>query len=84
MWASRLFDAQGRLSAAQSSEARLLRGSLRHYQILREGSMKLLLAGLLLWSTVGVQAQAGATPAQQSPPAAHRAGPSIVDAGDYI
>jgi enamine deaminase RidA (YjgF/YER057c/UK114 family) len=43
--------------------------------------MKLFIAGLLLWSTVSVQAQAG--PSQQSP-AVRRASPSSVDAGDYI
>jgi reactive intermediate/imine deaminase len=45
--------------------------------------MKLFLAGLLLWSAVGVQAQAGAAPSQQSP-AMVRGGPSSVDAGDYV
>lgn len=45
--------------------------------------MKLFLTGLLLWTAVGVQAQAGATPSQQSP-SLHRASPSSVDAGDYI
>src|SRR5580700_3127122 len=45
--------------------------------------MRLFLAGLLLWIAVGVQAQAGAAPSEQAP-AAHRAGPSSVDAGDYI
>lgn len=45
--------------------------------------MKLFLAGWLLWSTVAVQAQAGAAPSQQSPAVA-RAGPSSVDAGDYV
>jgi reactive intermediate/imine deaminase len=47
--------------------------------------MKSFLVGLLLWSAVVAQAQAGAsTPAQQPPPDVHRAGPSSVDAGDYI
>src|SRR5271168_3850875 len=45
--------------------------------------MKSFLVGLLLWSAVGVQAQAGATPSQQSP-AVKSASPSSVDAGDYI
>src|SRR5271169_1701940 len=45
--------------------------------------MKLFLAGLLLWSAVGVQAQAGAAPSQESA-AAHRASPSSVEAGDYV
>jgi reactive intermediate/imine deaminase len=45
--------------------------------------MKLFLAGWLLWSAVGLQAQAGAPTSQQSP-APHRASPSSVDAGDYI
>lgn len=46
--------------------------------------MKLLLVGLLLWTAVGAQAQAGGiAPAQQSPDS-HRSGPSIVDAGDYV
>ncbi len=45
--------------------------------------MKLFLTGLLLWSAVGAQAQAGAAPFQQSPAVA-RAGPSSVDAGDYL
>ena len=45
--------------------------------------MKLFLAGWLLWSTVGLQAQVGATASEQAP-AAHRASPSSVDAGDYI
>jgi reactive intermediate/imine deaminase len=45
--------------------------------------MKLFLAGLLLWSAAGVQAQAGAAPSQESA-AVHGASPSSVDAGDYI
>ena len=45
--------------------------------------MKLFLAGLLLWSTVGAQAQVRPTVAQQSP-AAHRASSPSIDAGDYI
>jgi 2-iminobutanoate/2-iminopropanoate deaminase len=42
--------------------------------------MKLFLAGLLLWSTVSAQAQAG--PSQS--PAVRRPSPSSVDGGDYI
>ncbi len=45
--------------------------------------MKSFLVGLLL-SAVGVQAQAGATAPSQTAPDVHRAGPSSVDAGDYI
>jgi 2-iminobutanoate/2-iminopropanoate deaminase len=44
--------------------------------------MKSFLIGLLLWSAVGAQAQAP-TPSQETPEV-HRAGPSSVDAGDYI
>jgi len=46
--------------------------------------MKSLLAGLLLWSAVSVQAQTGANAPSQQPSDAHRASPSSVDAGDYI
>ncbi len=46
--------------------------------------MKSFLVGLLLWSAVGAQAQAGATPPPRDSPKAHRAAPSSVDAGDYI
>ncbi len=46
--------------------------------------MKSVLVGLLLWSAVGVQAQAGATAPSQESPKVHRAAPSSVDAGDYI
>src|SRR5580700_222666 len=42
--------------------------------------MKLFLAGLLLWSTVSAQAQAG----PPRSPAVRRVSPSSVDAGDYI
>jgi len=45
--------------------------------------MKFFLAGLLLWSAVGVQAQAGAAPSQETA-AVHRASPPSVDAGDYV
>jgi reactive intermediate/imine deaminase len=46
--------------------------------------MKSLLVGLLLWSAVCAQAQAGATVPSQESPAVHRSGPPSVDAGDYI
>jgi len=47
--------------------------------------MKSFLVGLLLYSAVGVQAQAAApSPSQQQLHEAHRSGPSSVDAGDYI
>jgi reactive intermediate/imine deaminase len=46
--------------------------------------MKLSLIGWLLWSAVGVQALAGATPPSQETPDIHRAVSSSVDAGDYI
>ena len=44
--------------------------------------MKSFVIGWLLWSAVAAQAQA-TVPSQESP-APHRAGPSSVDAGDYI
>jgi len=46
--------------------------------------MKSILIGLLLWSAVGAQAQAGATAPSQTAPDLHRTGSSSVDAGDYI
>jgi reactive intermediate/imine deaminase len=46
--------------------------------------MKFFLVGLLLWSAVGAQAQAGAAAPSQSPSDVHRAHASTVDAGDYI
>jgi enamine deaminase RidA (YjgF/YER057c/UK114 family) len=46
--------------------------------------MKLFVVGLLLWSAVGVQAQAGASASSQGVAAVHHASPSSVDAGDYI
>jgi reactive intermediate/imine deaminase len=50
--------------------------------------MKSLLVGLLLWSAVGAQAQAGAKVPSQEAPALHGASPSStpssVDAGDYV
>jgi reactive intermediate/imine deaminase len=46
--------------------------------------MKSLLVGLLLWSAVGAQAQAGAKVPAQEATAVHGAGPSSFDAGDYI
>lgn len=46
--------------------------------------MKSFLVGLLLWSAVGAQAQAGATPPPQNSPKVHRAASSRVEAGDYI
>jgi len=46
--------------------------------------MKLFLVQLLLWSAIGVQAQAVAPVPSQEAPASHRSGPSSVDAGDYI
>ncbi len=46
--------------------------------------MKSLLVGLLLWSAVGARAQAGAKVPSQEAPAIHGAGPSSVDAGDYL
>jgi reactive intermediate/imine deaminase len=46
--------------------------------------MKSLMAGLLLWSAVGAQAQAVAAAPSHDGPALHGAGPSSVDAGDYI
>ena len=46
--------------------------------------MKSFLVGLLLWSAVGVQAQAGATAPSQESPKVHRATSPSVDAGDYI
>jgi 2-iminobutanoate/2-iminopropanoate deaminase len=46
--------------------------------------MKSFLVGLLLWSAVGAQAQAGATAPSPTSPDVHRADPSSVDAGDYI
>jgi len=54
------------------------------FQIFSEGSMKSILIGLLLWSAVGAQAQAGATAPSPTAPDLHRTGPSSVDAGDYI
>ena len=46
--------------------------------------MKSFLVGLLLWSAVGAQAQAGATAPSQESPKVHRATSPSVDAGDYI
>lgn len=46
--------------------------------------MKSLLVGLLLWSAVGAQAQAGAKVLSSETSAAHGAAPSSVDAGDYV
>lgn len=46
--------------------------------------MKSFLVGLLLWSAVGAQAQAGASVPSQKPAAPHGAGPSSIEAGDYI
>jgi len=46
--------------------------------------MKLFLVGLLLWSTVGAQAQTGATAPSEESPKVHRTAPATVDAGDYI
>jgi len=46
--------------------------------------MKSFLIGLLLWSAVGAQAQAGATAASQESAKVHRGAPSSVDAGDYL
>src|SRR5580658_9378644 len=46
--------------------------------------MKLFFVGLLLCSAFGAQAQAGAVAPSQESPAVHRAGPSRVEAGDYI
>jgi enamine deaminase RidA (YjgF/YER057c/UK114 family) len=51
--------------------------------------MKLFAIGLLLWSAVGAQAQAGATAqskeaSSQKSSTDHRVAPSSVDAGDYI
>jgi 2-iminobutanoate/2-iminopropanoate deaminase len=46
--------------------------------------MKSFLVGLLLWSAVGAQAQAGAAAPSQESPRVHRTAPSSVDAGDYI
>jgi len=46
--------------------------------------MKTLLVGLLLWSAVSLQAQAGSTGPSQKSAEAHRASSASVDAGDYI
>jgi reactive intermediate/imine deaminase len=46
--------------------------------------MKLFFIGLLLWSAVGAQAQAGKTAPSQQPADVRRASVSSVDAGDYI
>jgi reactive intermediate/imine deaminase len=46
--------------------------------------MKSLLVGFLLWCVVGARAQAGAKVPSQEAPAVHGAGPSSVDAGDYV
>jgi len=46
--------------------------------------MKSFLVGLLLWSAVGAQAQAGATAPSQESPKVHRAASPSADAGDYI
>ncbi|MFZ0818120.1 MAG: RidA family protein [Candidatus Sulfotelmatobacter sp.] len=46
--------------------------------------MKSFLIGLLLWSAVGAQAQAGASASSQESSKVHRGAPSSVDAGDYI
>jgi len=46
--------------------------------------MKSFLVGLLLWSAVGAQAQAGASAPSQDSSKVHRAASYSVDAGDYI
>jgi enamine deaminase RidA (YjgF/YER057c/UK114 family) len=46
--------------------------------------MKSFFVGLLLWSAVGAQAQAGATSLSQESSTPRRSAPSSVDAGDYI
>jgi reactive intermediate/imine deaminase len=46
--------------------------------------MKLFLVGLLLWSGVSAQAQAGATVSSPQSPEVHGSTSSSVDAGDYI
>jgi 2-iminobutanoate/2-iminopropanoate deaminase len=46
--------------------------------------MKSFVVGLLLWSAVGAQAQAGAKASPQESPKVHRAATSSVNAGDYI
>jgi reactive intermediate/imine deaminase len=54
------------------------------FRIFSEGSMKLFPVGLLLWSAVGAQAQAGAPAPSQQFPEVNRSTLSSVDAGDYI
>jgi len=46
--------------------------------------MKSFLVGLLLWSVVGAQAQAGRTAPPQESPRVPSPAPSSVDAGDYV
>jgi enamine deaminase RidA (YjgF/YER057c/UK114 family) len=46
--------------------------------------MKLFVVGWLLWSAVVAQGQAGATTSAQESAPIHHAGPSSVDAGDYV
>jgi reactive intermediate/imine deaminase len=46
--------------------------------------MKTFLVGLLLWSAVSLQAQAGSAGLSQKSSEAHRAGSSSVDAGGYV
>src|ERR1700684_1943798 len=46
--------------------------------------MRIFVAGLLLWSAVGAQAQAGAAISSQESAGIHLGAPSSVDAGDYV
>jgi reactive intermediate/imine deaminase len=46
--------------------------------------MKLFVAGMLLWSAVGLQAQTGSAIPSKESSGVHRSAPSSVDAGDYV
>jgi enamine deaminase RidA (YjgF/YER057c/UK114 family) len=54
------------------------------FRIFSEGLMKTFLVGLLLWSAVTLQAQAGSAGPSQKSAEAHRASSSSADAGDYV
>jgi enamine deaminase RidA (YjgF/YER057c/UK114 family) len=72
--------------AQRKKESRLHRNGHRPalpVQYRGKTRMKSFLVGLLLWLTVGAQAQVGAAVPSQESPAFHGA-PSSVDAGDYI
>jgi 2-iminobutanoate/2-iminopropanoate deaminase len=53
-------------------------------KVFSERLMKTFLVGLLLWSAISLQAQAGAAAPSQKSAEVHRASSSSVEAGDYV